>query len=417
MQEAIILGGGIIGLASAYYLQKNGYKITVIDRQAEVGLETSFANGAQLSYSYVAPLAEPSVLPKLPHWLLDRQSPLRFKPSLDPADLCWGLKFLKACNASLSRQTTRELLSLSFLSRDLFHELQPQLGDISFAAAGKLVMHRDPSSFAHAQAQLQVQQQLGCKQEALDIQQCIAKEPALAPLASTFCGGIYTDSEEVADSYKFCLALKHLLEQQGAQFLTGRTIMSLRQTPDQRVSLQLDDGQCLQAPVIVAALGSFTPQLLKPLGLSLPIAPLKGYSLTLEITQPQAAPHISITDFQKKVVFARLDHRLRVAGMADRVGLDQSLARDRIDLLKQQAKAVFPEAGSYDEAITWAGLRPATPKGKPIIDKTPFKNLYINSGQGALGLTLALGSAALLVDVIEGQNSRIDVRPFSLAQA
>lgn len=421
--QALVLGAGIIGLCSAYYLQQAGYEVSVIEQEHEVGRQTSYANGAQLSYSYVAPLAAPGVLSQVPKWLLDPDAPMRLKPSLKPADICWGFNFAKACNAEQSRQTTKELLSLSFFSRDLYHELfKDEIQGVDFDRPGKLVVHRDEAHFQSAVKQLEIQRALGCEQYALNTAECIEKEPALAPLRSEIVGGIWTPSEEVVDSYKLCLALKENLQQKGVQFLLSQRVQALEPGRSQNssapeVSVRLANGERLHADVIVVALGSFANELLSPLRVGIPVGPLKGYSLTLDIEDKNQAPYVSITDYERKVVYARIGDRLRIAGMADRVGLDRSLDKRRIRTLINEAKKLFPGAGDLDNATQWAGLRPATPKGKPIIDKTPYANLWLNVGHGALGLTLASGSGKLLTELVCAQNTTIPAAPFRLAQA
>ncbi|HZJ96758.1 MAG: D-amino acid dehydrogenase [Alcaligenaceae bacterium] len=420
-QNALILGAGIIGLCSAYYLQQAGFNVTVIDQENEVGRQTSYANGAQLSYSYVAPLAAPGVLSQVPKWLLNPDAPMRLKPSLNPADICWGIRFAKACTAEQNLQTTKELLSLSFLSRDLFHELFEEIKDVDFDCPGKLVVHRNRAHFESAVKQLEIQRALGCEQEALNTEQCVEKEPSLAPLRSQIVGGIWTPSEEVVDSYKLSVAIRKNLEAKGVKFLLGERIRSLETVPgstgQQDVEVVLANGQRLTADAIVVALGSFANELLGPVQVNVPVGPLKGYSLTLDIEDEKQAPYVSITDYERKVVYARIGNRLRIAGMADRVGLDRSLDPKRIKTLVAEAKRLFPGAGNYADATQWAGLRPATPKGKPIIDKTKYGNLWLNVGHGALGLTLASGSGKLLADMMSGNTPSISPTPFRQSEA
>lgn len=420
-QNALVLGAGIIGLCSAYYLQKAGFNVIVVEQENEVGRQTSYANGAQLSYSYVAPLAAPGVLSQVPKWLLNPDAPMRLKPSLNPADICWGLRFAKACTAEQSRQTTKELLTLSFLSRDLFHELFDEIKDVDFEQPGKLVIHRDRAHFEAAVKQLEIQRAMGCDQYALNTEECIEKEPALAPLRSQIVGGIWTPSEEVVDSYKLSVAIRKNLEAKGVTFLLGQRIRSLSKVPGKSgiedIEVVLANGERLSADAIVVALGSFANELLDPINVSIPVGPLKGYSLTLNIEDEKQAPYVSITDYERKVVYARIGDRLRIAGMADRVGLDRKLDPKRINTLISEAKKLFPGAGDYAQAEQWAGLRPATPKGKPIIDKTQYGNLWLNLGHGALGLTLATGSGKLLSELMSGGQPSISAIPFSQTQA
>lgn len=402
--HVLILGAGIIGLSTAYALRQKGHDVTVIDQHDEVAQGATLANGAQLSYSYVAPLAGEGVMGKIPKWLFNPSSPLRVKPSLHLSDICWNLRFLRACNATTSAQTTQELLKLAYLSRAHYHTLfeNTAFQGIDYRRAGKLVIHRSLASLKSATAQLALQEkQGGMPQQALSTEECIRQEPALAPMASHIVGGIYTESEEAADAYKVSLALKDSLQAQGATFLMGKPIQKLEKTTASTVHVRLSDHRVLQADSIVVCMGAESTPLLSTLGITVPVNALKGYSLTLAIENDAMAPKVSITDFERKVVYARLGKRLRIAGMADLVGMDYRIDPQRIRALTQAAKAVFPQAGNYVTATPWAGLRPATPLGKPIIDRTPFSNLFLNIGHGALGFTLATGSADVLCSLIE----------------
>lgn len=416
--KALVLGAGIIGLTTAYYLNREGFDVTIVERNGDVALETSFANGAQLSYSYVAPLAGPGVMGNVPKWLLDKNSPLRFRPSLDPASLCWNLRFVKACNASQSNQTTRELLALSFLSRDLYHTLIEQ-ESIAFdhKLAGKLIVHRSRDSLQHAIEQLDFQRSLGCEQRALSVDECLALEPALQRARDHLSGGIYTESEESGDCYLLAVALKNLLIARGVQFKFNTTVKRLVADSQRLVSVETGTGERLDADHIVVALACDSTAMLKTLGIRVPVNPLKGYSLTLPIQDASGAPTVSVTDYERKVVYARLGNRLRIAGMADMVGLDRHIDQSRITALKHEARDLFPAAGDYGQSSLWTGLRPATPKGKPIIDATPFANLWLNIGQGALGFTLATGSAQVMTHLIRGQPLPFGKNPFTLAEA
>lgn len=417
--QALILGAGIVGLSTAHALVKQGYEVTVIDRHDEVAQGTTFANGAQLSYSYVAPLAGPGVIGKVPKWLLDPNSPLRFRPSIKPSDICWNMQFLKACNAARSEKTTAELLKLAYLSRDFYHQIfqHETFQAIDFSQNGKLVVHRSQSSMDGAIRQLDIQQRLGSlPQQALSRDECIIKEPALAPIADQLVGGIYTDSEEAADAFKVSLAFKQYLSTLGVKFLFNTAIKALERQSSQQVIIKLNNNETLSADHIIVCLGVESTGLLAPLGIHVPVAPLKGYSLTLDIENEAFAPQVSITDFERKVVYARLGNRLRLAGMADLVGLDYRIDPVRIKALIAEAQAVFAGAGDYQKAVQWAGLRPATPLGKPIIDKTAYRNLFINIGHGALGFTLATGSADIITALVEQREHSLQPL-FNLAAA
>lgn len=424
----LVLGAGVVGLTTAYYLQQAGHDVTVVDRHRQVAAETSFANGAQLSYSYVAPLAGPGVLSKLPKWFLDANAPMRFRPTFDIDLWRWCARFVRACTEARSMRTTRQLLSLSFLSRDLMQQLiadEPSLR-FDYARSGKLVLHRDPLAFQQAKALLAFQRSLGCEQEALDPTACVVLEPALTRVRSEIAGGIYTKSEDTADCHRFCVALAHRLRDRGVRFAMGVSITALTKGKDGRVSAIAADGTRFDSAQIVVAMGSDSAALLKSIGMPVPLYPLKGYSLTVSTrhrahrtgtaetaTPAVTAPTISVTDFARKVVYARLGDRLRIAGMADLGKPSLSLEPDRLAALRHEAEALFPNAGDYDCAAPWAGLRPATPTGLPIIGQTALPNLWINIGHGALGFTLATGCAKLLSDRISGVPAPIDDAPFS----
>jgi D-amino-acid dehydrogenase len=414
--HVIVLGAGVVGLTTAWYLRADGHEVTVIERNDDVASETSFANGGQLSYSYVAPLAGPGVLSKLPKWLLRQDSPVRYRPRVDLQQWKWLVQFVRACTHRQSEESTRRLLSLSFFSRDLMDELLAAEPDLKFdhANAGKLVVHRTDASFDAARRLLDYQRSLGCEQEALDADACIGKEPALAHLAGELRGGIFTSSEDSGDCYRFCVGLTRLLRRRGVTFRFGTAVNRLRRTSARRV-IASTENEDLDADHLVIATGASSVPLLGSLGIHVPLYPLQGYSLTAPLDGRAAAPHISITDYERKVVYARLGERLRIAGMADIGGRRPDMNAGRIASLRAAAKAMFPGAADFDKAIAWCGLRPATPKGLPIIDRTAFDNLWLNIGHGALGFTLALASGRLVGDLVSRRKPAIPAAGFALA--
>jgi D-amino-acid dehydrogenase len=414
--EILVLGAGVIGLSSAYYLHRAGHQVVVVDRHTEVASETSFGNAGQLSYSYVAPLAGPGVLSKLPVWLTRRDSPVRFKPSANPEQWRWCLEFALACTRKRSDSTTRKLLSLSFLSRTLMHELvreEPALA-FDFTRSGKLVVHRDASAMRGAVELLEFQRSLGCEQQALTAQECVALEPALDSVRGELAGGIYTPSEDTADCYRFCKGLEALLRARGVRFELNTPVDELHVAKNGRVQVR-SRGKTLQAEQIVVAMGAGAAKLLKPLGVRIPVYPLKGYSLTYELGPNAIAPKLSVTDFSRKVVYARLGERLRVAGMADLDGFSLKADPARLATLRSETASLFPAAAATSGAVTeWTGLRPATPRGTPIVGPTPHRNLWLNVGHGALGFTLATGSAALLTHWLDERLNPLLAENFSL---
>ena len=413
-----ILGAGVIGITTAYYLHKAGHDVTVIERNIEAGMETSYANGGQLSYSYVAPLAGPGVVPKIPPWLLRRDSPLRFYPKFDIDQWRWCLAFLAACNRAQSEITTVHLLRLAYYSRDLIHDIiATEPIHFDYRRNGKLVIFSDDESFDGAKRTLDFQREHGSQQEAFTRQQVIDKEPALTHIAARISGGIYTPSEDAGDCHDFCVAMEKLLRERGVKFMTNTSIKRITANAGMVKSIDTSRGE-ITADAYVMALGAANARVAKSLGFYLPIYPLKGYSLTLDTKSARNAagvPGISVTDSKFKVVYALLGDELRVAGMADIAGHDRSLEADRVALLVAQAKATFPDAANYDKDLKpWAGLRPATPKGPPIIGVSPYKNLFLNTGHGALGWTLACACAAIVADVIEGKSPAISLEGFTL---
>lgn len=415
--HSVVLGAGVIGITTAYYLNKAGFRVTVIERNATAGMETSYANGGQLSYSYVAPLAGPGVVPKIPPWLLRRDSPLRFYPQFDFDQWRWCLAFLRACNRPQAEITTVHLLRLAYYSRELIHTIvRDEPLKFDYRRNGKLVIFSDTASFEGAKKTLDFQRAHGSEQAALDTHGVLRKEPALRHIASRIAGGIDTPSEDAGDCHDFCVAMEKLLRTRGVTFLNGVAIDRVKVEGNKVMAIQTSQGD-IAGDGYVMALGAANASVAKSLGFYLPIYPLKGYSLTLDTrTAPRAegVPAISVTDSKFKVVYALLGHELRIAGMADIAGHNRIIEQERVHLLIQQAKATFPDAARYDGDLKpWAGLRPATPKGTPIIGKSPYQNLFLNAGHGALGWTLACGCAKVVSDLIAGRSAEISLEGFT----
>ncbi len=423
--KVLVLGAGVAGIASAWYFWRDGHEVTVLERNDGVALETSFANGGQLSYSYVAPLASPSVIPKIPPWLLRRDSPLRFRPALDPAQWRWIAQFLAACNAATADLTTERLLRLSFYSRDLMRELVASESlDFDYVQNGKLVVHREREAFESAVRLMDFQRTLGCEQEALDAKRAVEIEPALElfdsagasrPRSGGIAGAIYTPSEDAGDCYKFCNELARVMTAgaNAASLRFGVEIERLLAARGRLVGVETSRG-VFEADHYVLALGTNAPSLLRPLGIRVPVYPLKGYSLSLPIADDRGAPRISVTDFKRKIVYARLGGELRVAGMADLSGKRAAIDVERVEQLVGEARAAFPRASDFRKLSPWCGMRPATPKGTPVLGATPHGNLWLNVGHGALGFTLALGAGRVVADLASGRSPAIPLDGFSL---
>ena len=398
-----VLGAGIVGLATAYALSRAGHEVTVIDR-AGPGSGASGGNGSQLSYSYVQPLADPGIWKQLPKLLLSPSSPLKIRPQLDIHQWLWALQFLAACNADTSRQTTVQLLKLAASSRQAFEAmLAEEKVDCDFSATGKLVLYSDPASLAVASQQMLLQRELGSRQVAVSADECIEIEPALEAYRPNISGAIHTPSECAADCQKTCEGLTAVLRARGVTFLLHTPIAHLVIRGRSIVAANTQQGP-VEADCYVMALGAASASMARGLGIKLPIYPLKGYSITVEVAdQPHAAPRVSVTDSARKVVFARMGSRLRVAGMAELVGYNMDIAPTQIASLKASTETVFPGCSAFTELNAWAGLRPATPTGLPIIGKHARgpDNLLLNVGHGALGFTLAFGSAGLIKRLLD----------------
>ena len=434
-KHVCVVGAGIVGLSTAWRLMQDGWQVSVIEESAAPGLVTSYANGAQLSYSYVAPLAEPSALTSLPKWLLQKDGPLHIHPSLSPTFLRWSLSFAMHCLTASAQQTTRDLLGLGYLSRRV---LRQWLADVpaSWATAagldyrtnGKLVVFRDTAALASASAQVNYQRSLnvGCEQHVLSPSECVQTEPALAAMQSKLVGGIYTPSEDVVDSHGLCKYLERLIVSRGGKLhydtritgalLEGRRCIALKLKSQSAVLQEVQPVETadlteFQADFFVVAAGLSSRELLQKFNTRAPLLGLKGFSITLDCEQG-TAPSMSITDSHHKIVFAKLGHRLRAAGMVDLGRENREVDASRIAALIHQARDNFPDAGDYGKVQTWAGLRPATPSSRPIIDQTACENVYANIGHGTLGLTLAAGSADLLADKLAGRSSSLPLEPF-----
>ncbi len=389
-----VMGAGIVGLATAYSLREGGHEVTVVDR-AQPGQGCSAGNGAQLSYAYVQPLADPGIWRQLPKLLFAAHSPLKFRPRLDPQQWRWGLAFLAACNGTTSRHTTQQLLALAAASREAFDRmmLREQLA-CDFSATGKLVLYPDAPSFDAASRQLALQRSLGAEQSAVSAAQCVEIEPALQHYRPQIAGAIYTPGECAADCLKTCAELHRVLLRMGVRFVLGTQVQGFVQRGDQLAALQTSQGE-LEAEAFVLALGPQTPALARQLHVHLPIYPLKGYSITPALAAEHLAPSVNVTDVARKTVFARLGARLRVAGMVEVVGHDPRIAPERITELADTTQTLFPGGSDMQDLQPWTGMRPATPTGLPIVGRHRDgpRNLLLNAGHGALGFTLAFGTA------------------------
>lgn len=400
-----VIGSGIVGLATAYALQQAGHGVTVVDRAEGPAMGASGGNGAQLSYAYVQPLADPGIWKQLPKLLLEKDSPLKFRLQADPQQWAWGLQFLGACNAATSASSTQMLLTLASESRVAFEAmLAREALQCDHHMPGKLVLMPTQESLDAAAQQVALQAQLGgAPQHIVSAAQMAKIEPALTDYAPRMAGAVHTPSECAADCRKLCEQLSALLTQRGADMRFGTAVQSLDVQGNAITALQTNQG-LVQADHFVLASGWESATLARALGLRIPVYPLKGYSITVDAQHSlHAAPQVSVTDTTRKVVFARIGNRVRVAGMVEIVGRDTHLNHSKIASLQQSTREVFPQLSQTGDVQPWTGMRPATPTGLPITGRQRGgpSNAWLQTGHGALGLTLAFGSAQRLVQLLE----------------
>ena len=409
-----VLGAGVVGVTAAWYLAAEGHEVTVIDRQAGPALEASFANGGQISASHAEPWANPGAPWQVLRWLGKEDAPLLFRLRADWQQWRWGLQFLVECLPSRTRRNTIRCLNLALYSRDCLRELRAATGiEYDHLQRGILQFCTDQRAFAHAVAAAELMQRYGCDRDVRTVDQCVAIEPALAACRDRLAGGIYTATDESGDARRFTAGLARLAAARGVAFRWHTTIAALEVAGGAVCGIRCvnDRGaeETLTAEGYVVALGSYSPLLLRPLGVPAPVYPVKGYSLTLDIGGHRGAPTVSLTDLARKIVITRLGGRLRVAGTAELAGYDTELNAVRCQALVRRTFDLFPDAGDRGSAEFWTGLRPATPSNVPLVGRTRYPNLYLDTGHGTLGWTMACGSGRALADIIAGRKPDVDL--------
>jgi D-amino-acid dehydrogenase len=395
-RHVCVIGAGIIGATTAYALSKDGWSVTVIDSEPAAGMGASYANGAQLSYSYVEPLASPNTFRKIPLWLLSSNSPIRWQPQLSWQHLKWLLQFIAHCNASQVHSTTKQLLEISFLTKNGLHGWLSDLGiseqDVLLEKTGKLVIYRNQHELASVQRQMELQKSVGCEQELFSREQYLEHEPSLVSIEHDIAFGVYTASDEAVDCHKLC---QLILKCSGAQEIYDAQLIQFN-AKGKRIESALTSKGEITADHFVVAAGNETNAVLQKLNHELLIEPIKGYSVSFPIVNRDRAPNGSITDQSRKVVFARIGDTLRVAGFAEIRGNNLTIDQNRIAALVADTERIFPGAVDLNNYTSWAGLRPCSPSGVPYIQQIGYENAWVNAGHGSLGLTLSVGSAMLL---------------------
>ena len=414
--KVLVLGAGVIGVTAAYYLARAGLEVTVVDRQPGPGQETSYANAGQVSPGYSAPWAAPGIPLKALKWAFMKHRPLVIRPVPDPAMWLWGLRMLRNCTAARYEINKSRMVRLAEYSRDCLRELRTETGvRYDERALGTLQVFRTQAQLDGAARDIPVLEASGVPYELLDRDGCARAEPALARVRDKLVGALRLPGDETGDCFKFTQALAGLATARGAAFRFGTRIDRIVDDKD-RISGVATDAGVLTADRYVVALGSYSPLLLRPLRIKVPVYPVKGYSITVPITDPAGAPESTVMDETFKVAVTRLGDRIRAGGTAELAGYSLKLRQGRRDTLDHVVSDLFPGGGDLSRAQFWTGLRPMTPDGPPVIGPTPYANLYVSTGHGTLGWTRAAGSGRVLADLVSGRAAHIDLDGLTLAR-
>ena len=414
--EVLVIGAGLAGVTSAWYLNQAGCKVTVVERQPGPGLETSYANGGQISVSHPEPWANPGAPATVLRWLGRKDAPLLFHPRADAAQWRWALAFLRECLPGRTARNTAAIAHLADYSRDRLRALRASTGiEYEAGTGGILHLFMDRKDFDHIPAKLQVLQDLGIRARVLDPDQAIALEPGLAGMRSRLVGVLHGIDDECGNAHLFCRALAAKAQEAGVRFLFNTTLDAFELLGGSVSGLRVKDADgrrgVLRADTYVLAAGSYSPLLVRPLGERLPIYPVKGYSITAPIVDPERAPHLSLTDEVRRVVCSRLGNFLRVAGTAELNGYNLEPDPARSAAIVQWLDEHLPGVADARRAEHWCGLRPTTPGNVPLIGPARTGRLFFNTGHGTLGWTLACGSAQVIADIITGKQPEPDF-PF-----
>ncbi|WP_024506619.1 D-amino acid dehydrogenase [Bradyrhizobium sp. ARR65] len=412
--KVLILGAGVIGVTSAYYLAKAGHSVTVVDRQAGAALETSFANAGEVSPGYASPWAGPGVPVKAIKWLLMKHGPLVIRPKPDLAMWVFMAKMLRNCTSVRYAVNKSRMIPIAEYSRDCLRVLRTDIGiHYDEESRGTLQLFRKQAQLDGTGEDIAVLKQYGVPYEVLDRTGCIAAEPALAAVKDKFVGGLRLPHDETGDCHMFTQTLAAKAAELGVQFSFGTSIERIV-VDGRRVAGVATSAGLMQADAYVVALGSWSPRLLGPLGISLPVYPVKGYSITVPVKDPAGAPVSTVMDESYKVAITRLGSRIRVGGTAEISGYSNVLHPARRATLDHSLTDLFPQGGDLSDVKFWCGLRPMTPDGPPLIGPTPYANLHLNTGHGTLGWTMACGSGRVLADVLSGRKPEVDIGELAM---
>ena len=411
--NVVVLGAGLLGVTSAYFLRQQGHEVTVIDRQATPAAETSFANGGQISVSHAEPWANPSAPLKVLGWLGREDAPLLFRLRADMRQWLWGLQFLRQCTPARTRHNIEQIVRLGTYSRDTLQQLRRERGlEYDQRTQGILHFYTSQKEFDGAEAPAAQMRALGCDRRVISADEAVRIEPALRHVRSQLAGATYTAEDESGDANRFARELVQRCIDDGVQFRMSHTVTALREAGGAIDHVEATDSegrfQRIRGDAYVLAMGSLSPLLAAPLGVRLPIYPAKGYSVTMPVRDAAMAHQVSLTDDEYKLVFSRLGDRLRIAGTAEFNGYDRDLNRVRCEAIVRRVEQLFPGAGNATQAQFWTGLRPATPSNVPIIGRSKLPNLFLNTGHGTLGWTHACGSGKSIARIVSGLRTEVD---------
>jgi D-amino-acid dehydrogenase len=411
--KVIVLGAGIIGTASAWFLNRAGHEVTVIERQPGPAQETSFANGCQISVSHAEPWANPAAPMKILKWLGREDAPLLFRPRAEWLQWKWGMHFLRECTAARTDHNIRQIVALAEYSRQTLQAVRAETGIVyDHLTRGILHFYTDKREFEQSLHAAKLMREFGCPRQSIDADEVVRIEPALKPVRERIFGGDFTETDESGDVYKFTTGLARHAYDAGVDFRFDTTVTRLLAEGGRISGVEIIDEhgfhQTLRADAYVLAMGSFSTALAKPLGIELMIYPGKGYSATYTVTNPDAAPTVSLTDDGYKLVVSRLGDRLRVAGTCELNGYTRELNNTRCEAITRRISELFPGACDYAHPTYWTGLRPLTPSNVPYVGRTKISNLYVNTGHGTLGWTMGCGSGRAIAEIVSGRVPEVD---------
>lgn len=406
--KVVVMGAGVIGVTTAYYLAKGGAEVIVLDRQSGPGLEASYANAGELSYGMTSPWAAPGIPVKALKWLFMKRRPLFIWPLISPTMWAWGVQMLRNCNEESYRINKSRMVRISNYSRDVMPDLISETGiEYDGRAKGTLQLFRTEKQLKGSKADQEILSEYDSPYEVLDRDGCIAVEPALAGVHEKFVGGLRLTADRTGDCRMFTIALAEKCTEMGVEFQYGQSIRAIAVENGSIAGVDTEIAGRMTGDAYVCALGSYGPKLLNPIGVRLPVYPVKGYSVTVPVTNDAEAPQSTIMDETHKVAITRLGNRIRVAGTAEIVGYSKRLGPHATDTVRHVIGDLFPKGGDISKSEGWTGLRPMTPDGTPVLGASRYDNLFLNTGHGTLGWTMACGSGRAVADLVLGRKPEI----------